>query len=268
MVSEADQTVVSCEPPTSESLIRVTQVTHNSIFDGYPDWSPDGSKLAYASGDRYEEIYVMDSDGANPIRLIQTGVASDPDWSPDGATIAFTHGRLGGMRGGEIYTVNPDGNNLRDLTQTGADHRESFPSWSPDGARLAFKSYAAEGYFTDAIYAMDADGGNRVNLVKLFVEFDLDDGRTARIGSRIVASPAWFPDGSTIFFVPDGGFYGNIYMANADGSDLGPLSDLVPLIDTGDISPADGLSWSPDGCKLAFASNRDGDYEIYVAEFE
>ena len=68
-------------------------LTNNPAYDHVPDWSPDGTKIAFVS-DRNggaSQIYVMDADGKNPIRLTDgRRHKSHPDWSPDGQKIAFT----------------------------------------------------------------------------------------------------------------------------------------------------------------------------------
>ena len=72
-------------------------LTNHPAYDGEPDWSPDGTKIAFVSdrnGDRGSQIYVMDADGKNPISLtdgpgrirgIQTGL-------PMGLKIAYNAG--------------------------------------------------------------------------------------------------------------------------------------------------------------------------------
>ena len=59
---------------------------------GRPAWSPDGTKIAFASDrDGTFFIYVMNADGSNIERLSTgTAVEHDPTWSPDGRFIAFT----------------------------------------------------------------------------------------------------------------------------------------------------------------------------------
>ncbi|NIM52763.1 MAG: translocation protein TolB, partial [Gemmatimonadales bacterium] len=84
-----------------------------------PAWSPDGTRIAFDrdSEDTNREIYVMDADGSNPVRL--TSHPADetfPAWSPDGRWIAFESNRVedGGWQ--EIYVMRADGSNLVNLT--------------------------------------------------------------------------------------------------------------------------------------------------------
>jgi len=104
--------------------LRFDQPTH----DQEPSWSPDGSKIAYKSGNASahsnDQIYVMDSDGENKIRLSNNSANdSMPSWSPDGTKIVFQSDRNGVT---EIYVMDSDGSNEARLTyDTGA-----YPSWS------------------------------------------------------------------------------------------------------------------------------------------
>ena len=95
------------------------RLTNNPTADEYmPAWSPDGTKIAFVSdrdGD-WGEIYVMNADGSNQRQLGNNPTADDymPAWSPDGTKIAFTHEFLIGAW--EIYVMNADGTNQRRLT--------------------------------------------------------------------------------------------------------------------------------------------------------
>ena len=69
-------------------------LTKNPFFDGWPAWSPDGRKIAFASNRRGHgyQIFLMDAAGAN-LRLVANteGRGTAPRWSPDGKAIYFTN---------------------------------------------------------------------------------------------------------------------------------------------------------------------------------
>ena len=78
------------------------------------------------------------------------------------------------------------------------------------------------------------------------------------------AYPAWSPDGSRIAFVSDRDDNAEIYVMNADGSGLVRLTDQLADVGVWNIIPSWLLAWSPDGSRIAFVSDRDGNAEIYV----
>jgi hypothetical protein len=84
-------------------------LTNSSTSDRSPAWSPDGAKIAFASGrDHVWKIYVMNADGSHPIRLTQGhDNGRYPVWSPDGTKIAFIE-----YVKGYIYVMNADGSGL------------------------------------------------------------------------------------------------------------------------------------------------------------
>lgn len=175
--------------------------------------------------------------------VFQSASAQNPPASLNG-TIAFVTNRNGPP--GEIYVMDADGKNQRNITNSPAS--ETRPAFSPDGKKIAFvRDFKA-------ILLMNPDGSNQTQVL---------DGPSAGFSS-ISSFPDWSPDGKKIVFnallkgSPDGA---DIYVINADGTGLtrlttNPANDSTP-------------SWSPDGTKIAFATDRDlvpneVNYEIYV----
>ena len=126
------------------------QVTNTVPVEECPDFSPDGSRIAYLEtdfwGGTYTRVYVVNADGSGKVQLTTSGYAGCPRWSPEGSKIAFE-------LGGDIWTVNPEGGSLDNLTGTAA--QDLFPFWSPDAEKLLFRSNR-DG--SPDLYVMNRDG--------------------------------------------------------------------------------------------------------------
>jgi Tol biopolymer transport system component len=218
----------------------VTRLTNNAASDFEPAWSPDGSKIAFASARSGNlDIYVMNADGSGVTQLT-TDAANDfePAWSPDGTKIAFTsarnNGRLDNNGRYDVFVMSADGSNQTDLTKTSGTN-EFQAAWSPDGSTIAFVGDASGGI--ENVFVMNAsDGSGRTNLTNY-----TGDGMAA-------FDPNWSPDGSKIAFDGniDNGFFNAIWVMDANGSN--PTRLTGPTSGPGDSEPA----WSPDGTKIAF----------------
>jgi hypothetical protein len=198
-----------------------------------PDWSPDGTRIVFATRERNSDICVINVDGTNQ-QCLTTSETFDwePAWSPDGSRIAFASERDGNSN---IYTMNTNGTDPQRLTTSEAE--DGQPTWSPDGSRIAFIS---ERDGDNEIYVMNADGSDVQQITSNEV-LDID--------------PAWSPDGSRIAFVSRHNGDSNIYVMNIDGSDLQRLTSNAR-----DSNP----TWSPDGRYIAHIAVNNGISEIHV----
>jgi Tol biopolymer transport system component len=184
-----------------------------------PSWSPDGLEIAFVISNPFLnklDIFVMDADGSNIRQLTNDEFQSvDPVWSPDGEFIAFTSDRQGIDA---IYTMRPDGSNIRRLSSPNADSSIT-PDWSPDGEFIAFSSGVPG---QQEIYVMNADGSNIRRLTN---------------NNYFDSVPAWSPDGKYIAFLGYIDDDSELFVMDADGSNIRRLTDN----DTHEGAP----SWKP-----------------------
>jgi Tol biopolymer transport system component len=124
-----------------------------------PTWSPDGSKISFASsrrGDR--QLFVMDANGENVEQLTDLkNMGGRSTWSPDGTKIAFYRGPKGDHN---IYIVDVNTKDVKKLTNGGDN---LGPSWSPDGNWIAFTSFR-DG--NNEIYIIHPDGSGLRRLTE------------------------------------------------------------------------------------------------------
>jgi Tol biopolymer transport system component len=213
-----------------------------------PAWSPDGQRLAFARGTSEggphgygtSDIYIMNADGSNVVRLTSGGYNEEPAWGPDGHSIVFTS--TPGSSGLSVIDLDADGSQGSRvlLDYTGWDAQ---PAWSPDGLTITFSSDHMLYDFVFDLYAMNSDGSD----VRPLLQGPLLWGNLT-----YYFQSAWSPDGQTIGVVVCPYAWDNCYpdsaiaVVNADGSGLRIIAQAGSY-----ASP----TWSPDGRWLAFGSS-------------
>ncbi|MBC7811324.1 MAG: PD40 domain-containing protein [Burkholderiales bacterium] len=200
-----------------------------------------------ASPYRGAELFVAPADSpedAVQISFSSGETVSHPTWSPDGTHLAIVSDSAGDT---EIYTIQPDGGDGRQLTDNNLTDKD--PAWGTiidangDSSELIAFASDRDGVGSTEIYTMTPDGGNVIRLT--------DD-----TGSSY--APAWSPDGSHIVYVSDRSGDGDIYIMEANGEG----KFLLTIDDDGaeDRSPI----FSPDGQRVFFISNREDDeFQVY-----
>ncbi|MEA2433375.1 MAG: TolB protein [Actinomycetota bacterium] len=204
-----------------------------------PFWSPDGMHLAIECCTQAQgQLYVIP--GRDEWAEKVSGELQDargPAWSPDGELLAFSAER-------SIYLVDPFSGEAPTRLGPGAG-----PTWDPSGKRIVYFSLGR-----------DPD-----------IEITTLDGtrRTLVGGPTHDHSPEFAPDGSKLAFIRETGDRSDVFVVDADGTNVRNISKSS--------GPDEAAVWSPDSSRVAFVSFLhgadefmigDGDAEIFVFDFD
>lgn len=204
------------------------------------DWSPDGSRLAYAEGDDVYVIQVVAPGGGDstsaPVNVSADKAAGsqdmEPAWSPGGSKLVVRNATdCGGCS--DLYTVNADGSGRAQLTT--APGFEAGARWSPSGDFIAYEADR----LGRGLYVIDAQG--------VGPEVKVSGGVGSLGGGR------WSPDGSRLAFTS---LSGPVHVVKSDGTALTVLTEMA--------GTSSSPFWSPDGQKVAFQNG--GDLHVVTAD--
>ncbi|MFH1853355.1 MAG: S9 family peptidase [Candidatus Neomarinimicrobiota bacterium] len=261
----------------SKSPIQISDLYRLKLVSD-PQVSPDGRQVAYVvetmhKTDKtyYRNLYLMGADGHHP-RQLTFGKRHDhtPRWSPDGQTLAFIGRRDTGAKDApsdQIWVLPMNGGEALPLTGLKRGTVSNL-LWSPDGKSLAFLFHPlgkeveldqsgkpvvpVYRHIKNIWYRLDGEGFYDSEFTHLWVA-DRKTGRARQLvdGSWHDAHPAWSPDGQTLAFIS---FREDdwqlrveeqaVYSVPAQG---GAVTEIVTP-----TGPKEGLSYSPDGDKLAY----------------
>jgi len=262
----------------------------------HPDWSPDGTRLAFTTEQIHEpeakttrsSLWVVDVESRRTHKVFD-GDANMADWAPGGKRIAFWGAQEDGTR--VVYTMAAEGG--QPVAVTAGEAIDWNPRWSPDGRHLYFFSYRAG---TSALWrvAIEEESGRTLGPPEPvttggtaspgFLSTDrsgrrwvyhtwdsernlyvvpmipLDGGSPGEPvqvtrGVRQLHAAALSPDG-TRFAIAEQTEHEDLHVMNADGTGQLQLTD-DPHLDR-------VLAWSPDGSRIAFHSNRDGEFRVWT----
>jgi tricorn protease len=235
---------------------RLRRLTSDRSGSRYGAWSPDGTKVAYARGgqewwrpkyrgSRSSELYVVTAASGKSSRLTNyTGFDSWPLYGPDGTLFYVSHQE----GASELYRMGPGAQGVVKLT-TGHTDPIRFPSISRDGSTIVYES----GF---ELHTLTLKGNRPSQHLALYAPSDqLMNWKERATMTSGAASQALSADGKTMAIA----VRGELWTIPTDkGGDATRMTKTAAQ----EASPV----WSPDGLKLAYATDRAGSLDVYLMD--
>jgi TolB protein len=233
------------------------QLTAGPGYDYQPDWSADGRWIVFARYDHDAvELWSLDvRDGRTQQITSNQAVNIEPRFSPDGKRLAFVstsykghfHIFVGRFQGGVLSDVQQlTAENVSALPRyyySKVDH-EISPVWTRDGSEILFISNRGHIHGTGGFWRMKAEPGAEAR------EIHYEE-------TNWKARPDFSPDGKRMVYASYlGQAWHQLWAMPSAGGDAFPIS--YGAFDN--TSPR----WSPDGTKIAFISNRNGNTSLWI----
>lgn len=214
-----------------------------------PQWSPDGTRLAFVSD---TALWVMNADGTDAHKLTDhpSGNAH-PRWSPDGSRIAFYSRRRGWEH---IWTISLSDGKLYQVLRGEFDGDDLV--WSPDSKWLAYCSVRERDLMTRGVYLIPAEGDDEI----LISPHGCWSG-----------APHFSPDGRTLAYLSDRDGWFHIYLYDLRTRETSQITHGE--FEVGgpyfyNVDPHGGPIFSPDGKQLAYLRHREGKFDVWVTDLD
>jgi Tol biopolymer transport system component len=247
---------------TGKRIKRLVESTLNPNFEelrllySQSSFSNSGRMLAFtAQREGKDVMYLMDvakTKVTARIDLPSVDAIWSPVWSPDDRQIAFS-GTHGGIT--DLYTVDVDGKNLRQLTND--EYGDMQPAWSPDGKQLAF--------------ATDRGPETNLSLLKFakwrIAVIDLQSNAIEVLPDQdgLNLNPAWSPDGQQLAFVSDRTGIPNIFLFDFNDRKHYQITNVLGGVSAiTEYSPA--ISWARGADRIAYTNYEKGDYTVWTID--
>ena len=229
---------IAVQPLDGSKRVRLT---NNGRDDIAPAWSPDGSRIAFASPVRADmRIFTIAPDGSDEREIATSApaVCCVLAWSPDGGRLAFLGERRKTMWVGIYDPSNPSDPAKREAIPDYEVRRQSLYTVKADGSGLVELAWSE----------------NPRNAPKPRLGWD-----GLRAAEEAVSVFQWSPSGERIAFVArQYGEKDGIYVADAEGASVRRIFDLATVEDSeNDIEDSIlEIAWSPDGSRIEFVAGR------------
>ncbi len=245
-------------------------------------WGQADGKIAFISGrDGYEDVWIMNADGSDPVNLTQGrhGRCVSPAWSPDGTKIAYLD--VGADYSiGDVWVMDADGGNPQQMgSLTNPGYNDMV--WAEDGSLIYFIKHRI-GDPEVFVVALDGSGSSLMDWREAawIVKGSIDNRGLSPDGTKLADVVLQDSEGDAYLYLA-------IFAPGEVPQPSEPIEDILNRIDfrviplpdlpyqQADLEPGQfrpttpGPTWSPDSMKIAFsADNEQGDQEVWVVDID